>query len=92
MVLPYDPRLVDEAGRHFDETVRRIQEQEFQVKTPPEAAICKECDCGCFATRTASFREAPGLMASTTYPFRADNERRYGRTLARIARCLSDRL
>ena len=37
-------RRVDEAGRHFDETVRRIQRQEFDVKTPPEAAICKECD------------------------------------------------
>jgi len=44
MVLPYDSRRVEEAGRHFDETVRRIQAQEFEVKTPPEAAICKECD------------------------------------------------
>jgi hypothetical protein len=35
---------VDEAGRHFDETVRRIQAQEFAVHTPPEAVICKECD------------------------------------------------
>jgi len=44
MVLPYDPKRVDEAGRHFDETVRRIQAREFAVTTPPEAAICKECD------------------------------------------------
>ena len=44
MVLPYDPRRVDAAGRHFDETVRRIQAREFAVTTPPEAAICKECD------------------------------------------------
>ena len=44
MVLPYDPRRVEEAGRHFDETVRRIQAREFAVTTPPEAAICKECD------------------------------------------------
>lgn len=44
MVLPYDPKRVEEAGRHFDETVRRIQAKEFAVKTPPEAAICKECD------------------------------------------------
>ena len=44
MVLPYDPKRVDEAGLHFDETVRRIQAREFAVKTPPEAAICKECD------------------------------------------------
>lgn len=44
MVLPYHPARVEEAGRHFDETVRRIQAREFNVKTPPEAAICKECD------------------------------------------------
>lgn len=44
MVLPYDPARVDEAGRYFDETVRRIQACEFAVTTPPEASICKECD------------------------------------------------
>ena len=44
MILPYDPKRVEEAGRHFDETVRRIQGREFAVTTPPEAAICKECD------------------------------------------------
>jgi len=44
MVLPYDPRRVEEAGLHFDETVRRIQAREFAVTMPPEAVICKECD------------------------------------------------
>lgn len=44
MVLPYDPKRVEEAGLHFDETVRRIQSREFSVSTPPEAVICKECD------------------------------------------------
>ena len=44
MVLPYDSKRVEEAGRYFDETVRRIQAHEFGVTTPPEAAICKECD------------------------------------------------
>ena len=44
MTLPYDPRRVEEAGRHFDETVRLIQAREFAVLTPPEASICKECD------------------------------------------------
>jgi DNA helicase-2/ATP-dependent DNA helicase PcrA len=44
MVLPYDPTRVEDAGLHFDETVRRIQEREFAVAKPPEAAICKECD------------------------------------------------
>lgn len=44
MVLPYDPARVEEAGRYFDETVRRIQAREFAVTTPPEPGICKECD------------------------------------------------
>jgi DNA helicase-2/ATP-dependent DNA helicase PcrA len=44
MVLPYDARRVEEAGRHFDEVVSRIQAEEFAITTPPEAAICKECD------------------------------------------------
>ena len=44
MVLPYRPDRVQGAGRHFDETVRRIRAGEFSVATPPEAAICGECD------------------------------------------------
>ena len=44
MVLPYRPDLVREAGRHFGETVRRMQSAKFSVRKPPEAAICKECD------------------------------------------------
>jgi len=44
MVLPYNPTRIEEAGRHFDETVRRIQRRDFAVKIQPEARICKECD------------------------------------------------
>ncbi|MDE3258377.1 MAG: ATP-dependent DNA helicase [Gemmatimonadota bacterium] len=44
MALPYRPESVEEAGRHFDETVNRIQEGQFKVSTPPEAKICQECD------------------------------------------------
>ena len=44
MVLPYRPERVEEAGRHFDATVRRIQAGEFDVVAPPEADICQECD------------------------------------------------
>ena len=38
------PERVDEAGRHFDETVSRIQSGEFTVNPPPETSICGECD------------------------------------------------
>ena len=34
MSLPYDPERVEEAGRHFDETVRCIQAERFEVTTP----------------------------------------------------------
>lgn len=44
MVLPYDPARVQEAGRHFDTVVRRIQTKDFNIKKPPESGICKECD------------------------------------------------
>ena len=44
MVLPYRPEQVEEAGQHFDATVARIRKGEFSVTTPPEAAICRECD------------------------------------------------
>jgi len=61
MTLPYDPARVEAAGRHFDDTVRRIQAREFAVTTPPEAAICKECDLRmlCHAEGVIS-REARG--------------------------------
>lgn len=42
--FPYRPELVDEAGRHFDEVVQRIQAKEFRVRVPPEKKICQECD------------------------------------------------
>lgn len=44
MVLPYDPKRVEEAGHNFDEVVGRIQNREFSVTVLPEATICKECD------------------------------------------------
>lgn len=44
MVLPYRPEMVEDAGRHFDAVVRKIQGKDFRVITPPERKICKECD------------------------------------------------
>ncbi len=44
MVFPYRPERIEEAGRYFDEVVKRIQAEEFKVTQPPEAGICKECD------------------------------------------------
>jgi DNA helicase-2/ATP-dependent DNA helicase PcrA len=61
MVLPYDPARVEEAGRHFDDTVRRIQAQEFAVTTPPEAAICKECDLRMLCQAEGTIRRSEAL-------------------------------
>ncbi len=44
MTLPYHPEKVEEAGRHFDRTVRKIQAAEFRVATPPEGQVCRHCD------------------------------------------------
>jgi DNA helicase-2/ATP-dependent DNA helicase PcrA len=44
MTFSYHPDQIDEAGRYFDEVVKRIEAEEFDVKQPPEAGICKECD------------------------------------------------
>ena len=63
MVLQYDPGQVEEAGRHFDETVRRIECRDFAVSTPPpEAAICKECD-----VRHLCSAEGPTQMSGPKY-------------------------
>ena len=44
MILPYDHKEAELAGKHFDEVVSRIEKKEFDVKKPPEAGICLECD------------------------------------------------
>lgn len=44
MTLPYRPESVEEAGRHFDRTVRQIQAAEFRVCKPPEGQVCRQCD------------------------------------------------
>ena len=43
-VFPYRPEMVDDAGRHFDQVVAKIKDNDFGVITPPERKICKECD------------------------------------------------
>ena len=44
MVFPYQPKLVEDAGNHFDAVVKKIQAKDFRLTTRPESKICKECD------------------------------------------------
>lgn len=44
MELPYLPELVERAGEEFDEVVSKISCGNFDIVTPPERKICKECD------------------------------------------------
>ena len=45
MEFTYDQELVEEAGRHFDEVVKKILAQKFDVKNPPDKnRVCKDCD------------------------------------------------
>lgn len=55
-IFSYRPELVEEAGRHFDAVVRKIQAKEFRVRVPPEKKICQECDIRtlCVAERIIS--------------------------------------
>jgi hypothetical protein len=64
MTLPYRPDRIEEAGRHFDEVVKRIQAEEFRVIRPPEAGICKECDLRalCAADGTLQPAETGAVM------------------------------
>lgn len=44
MEFRYRPELVEEAGRLFDDVVRKILTKDFQVIKVPERKICKEYD------------------------------------------------
>jgi DNA helicase-2/ATP-dependent DNA helicase PcrA len=44
MEIAYDPKAVEEAGRHFDDVVGKIREGCFEVARVPDKAICQDCD------------------------------------------------
>jgi hypothetical protein len=44
MEFAYRPELVDNAAQHFDYVIRSIKQKNFDVITPPERKVCKECD------------------------------------------------
>jgi DNA helicase-2/ATP-dependent DNA helicase PcrA len=79
MVLPYDPKRVEEAGRHFDEIVRRIQAREFMVTTPPEGAICKECDLRMLCRAEGIIAREEGDEPQAQNPGRHGSRRSQGR-------------
>lgn len=56
MEFPYRPEMVEEAGRHFDEVVAKIEANDFHILTPPESAICNECDFRPFCLANGTIR------------------------------------
>ncbi|APF17519.1 UvrD/REP helicase [Caldithrix abyssi DSM 13497] len=43
--IPYDPRLEEAAGHHFDHIAHRIIQKDYTLKNPPDKTkVCKECD------------------------------------------------
>lgn len=44
MAFEYQPGDVADAVAHFDAVVAEVQAQHFEVTTPPDRGICKECD------------------------------------------------
>jgi CRISPR/Cas system-associated exonuclease Cas4 (RecB family) len=63
--FPYRPRLVQQAGRYFDSVVQNIQGKDFRIMTPPEAAICKECDLRSLCERDGTFGYAEEARTQT---------------------------
>lgn len=62
MTLPYRPGRIEEAGGHFDDTVRRRRAGEFAVATPPDAPIRREWDLRTLCRAEGIIRE-PGAIA-----------------------------
>ena len=44
MCLPHAMERLEDFGSYSDETLLRIPAARFEVATPPEAAISKDCD------------------------------------------------
>ena len=45
MEIEFDDKLVEEAGRHFDDVANCIINKDFATKEMPDKTkICKECD------------------------------------------------
>lgn len=61
--FPVDEKAIKIAGSHFDDIVSLIQGKKFEVNTPPDSNICKECDfrlyCASQGTIKFSFKEVP---------------------------------
>jgi DNA helicase-2/ATP-dependent DNA helicase PcrA len=68
MTFPYRPERIEEAGRHFDEVVKRIQAEEFRVIQPPEAGICEECDLRALCAADGTLRPAETGSVMTQKP------------------------
>lgn len=57
MEFVYDEDLVEEAGRHFDDVVKRIFAQKFDVRKPPDKnKVCKDCDFRFYCTMEGVIR------------------------------------
>ena len=45
MEIQYDPKLVEDAGKHFDSVAQCILNRNFEIKNwPDKTKVCKECD------------------------------------------------
>ncbi len=51
MIFPYERKVVEEAGAHFDKVVSQIKNKDFSIQKPPEPKVCKECDLRVYCGR-----------------------------------------
>lgn len=51
MEFTYRPEVVDRAGVHIDQVVKKILANEYTIRKPPERKVCKECDLRLYCGR-----------------------------------------
>jgi DNA helicase-2/ATP-dependent DNA helicase PcrA len=45
MEMRYSEKDVEEAGKYFNEVVKKIKAENFKLNNPPDTEkVCKECD------------------------------------------------
>jgi DNA helicase II / ATP-dependent DNA helicase PcrA len=62
MIFPYESHVVEEAGIHFDKVVKCILNKEFEINTPPDRKVCKECDLRVLCLREGNLKIKEGMI------------------------------
>lgn len=63
MEFKYKEEYVEEVGKHFDEVVKKIFLENFEVQSPPDVnKICKECDFRFYCSKEGTIKFKGGML------------------------------